>query len=571
MIMWCDCDKSNMEDTRKQLTPSNQSSMTSSEGIITSMSKYFNNPEMSDVTLKLGETRYYAHKFVLGLMSDVFRTMCSQRWDGDHNELEIQECEECVPIFESFLRFLYCGDIEVDITSALPLLMLADKYNVQPLKNKFEQYMNKTVKDGSVTGALRWLSYAQVSGHGVLQNACVDVVVTKMDEVVSSEDFLRLEHDFLVTLLARDDLVVLWEKTIFGAVVRWVTAQYDLSTEQLQSLLCLIRMPMMLPEQLYEIEISTFCQTYKQILTPMLANAHRFRSIATDVHSNSFSDSNFRPRNYTHRLWCYFLTVDTNGETFYENSVGVPCVNHPVLSPPEQYWQIRIRGEKKNPRSSSSNKSTVLPNLGYVFTPTTSMMEKSVPLVMTVTPLRPIKHHVVVDVSLYQVKKEKIVRLLCESSIKFAPEEYFMRIESGDRQNKFGTLQSSSNLIPQQSPPRAGPPKFSPTPMNFAVMFQQSQPMERHEVNLHYNFLSHDLDHPAEVPCFKFNGPLRMTNSVRVAIIFKPRFVTNGNGRDISGSSQILVSTKEVAGASGTSTASIEENGSGTDLGNFPL
>lgn len=40
---------------------------------------------------------------------------------------------------------MYCGEITVDIDSALPLLMLSDKYNVQPLKRGFEQYMDKTV------------------------------------------------------------------------------------------------------------------------------------------------------------------------------------------------------------------------------------------------------------------------------------------------------------------------------------------------------------------------------------------------------------------------------------------
>jgi len=41
--------------------------------------RFYNNEEMSDIVLKLGSQRYYAHRFVLVLMSDVFRTMCSKR------------------------------------------------------------------------------------------------------------------------------------------------------------------------------------------------------------------------------------------------------------------------------------------------------------------------------------------------------------------------------------------------------------------------------------------------------------------------------------------------------------
>ena len=41
--------------------------------------RFYNNEELSDITLKLGTQRYHAHRFVLVLMSDVFRTLCSQR------------------------------------------------------------------------------------------------------------------------------------------------------------------------------------------------------------------------------------------------------------------------------------------------------------------------------------------------------------------------------------------------------------------------------------------------------------------------------------------------------------
>lgn len=493
--------------------------------ILTSMSEHFNNPDMSDLELKVGNQSYYVHKFVLGLMSDVFRTMCSRRWDGDQNVMQVQESEECLPVFEPFLRFFYCGDIEIDVSTALPLLMLADKYNVEPLKEKFEDFMRKTVKDGSVTGALRWFTYAQVSGHSSLQFSCVDVIITKMDEVVASEDFLQLEIGFLVALLGRDDLVVLWEKTIYGSVARWISDHADISNEEVIILLKLVRFSMMLPEQLYEIEMSSFFEKYKDILGPLISDAHRFRSIATEVFDMAmFSEPVFRPRNYTHRLWCHFLTVETNGEAFFQNSIGVRCINHPVLATPEQLWQIRVMGDKRSSKNATGNKPTFLPNLGYVLAPTmTASSAKSIPLVMTITPLRPIKQDIVVDVALYQVKKDRLSKFLCQSSIKFSPEDFFAAIDTNKSPSRKCSIPGSSLL---HSPPAIGRPKFSPSPMNFAVMFQQSQMSEKHEVTLRYNFTTQDFDHPAEIPCFKFNGPTRMTNSVRVAVIFKPRFAS---------------------------------------------
>ena len=47
--------------------------------------KFFNNPLLSDVTLKIGDQAYFAHKFVLIRSSDVFERMFSADWQ-DHNK-----------------------------------------------------------------------------------------------------------------------------------------------------------------------------------------------------------------------------------------------------------------------------------------------------------------------------------------------------------------------------------------------------------------------------------------------------------------------------------------------------
>lgn len=534
------------------------------EEIIGSMSKYFNNSEMSDIVLKIGDRRYYAHKFVLGLTSDVFRTMCSQRWelDGACEELEMRECEECMPVFDRFLEFLYCGTVCVDVDSALPLLMLADKYNIQPLKQSFEQYMSEMVNKGSVTGALRWLSYSQMSGHTVLQNACIEVLITKMDEVMSSHDFLNLEMNFLHTLLARDDLVVLWEQTILDGVEWWIRFHEELLEGQLQMLLSLIRFPMMTPTQLHGVETSELYRLHNDIMKPMISAAHRFRSIAAEVHSEAYMEASFRPRNYTHRLWCHFLTVDMNGEAFFQNSVGVCCLNHPVLSVPDQYWQVKVAGDKRTTRNSTGNKPMMLPNLRYSFSASAGVVDRNIPLTLVVTPLHPIKQDVIVDISLFQVKNDKLVKQLCQSTIKYASLEN-ISIETQENM-KFSTTKSGQSV--QQSSQAGAALKFSPTPMHFSVMFQQSPPPERNEVLLKYSFGIQELDHPPEVPCFKFNGPLRMNNSVRVAIIFKPRFVAKSYEKE-SDKLEVSAASGRAQQESGILNSSLFNESEGTFLG----
>lgn len=57
----------------------------------------------------------------------------------------LQETDDCVPVFHLFLQYLYSGVSRVNIDTALPLLMLADKYNTQSLKMGCEEYMKKKV------------------------------------------------------------------------------------------------------------------------------------------------------------------------------------------------------------------------------------------------------------------------------------------------------------------------------------------------------------------------------------------------------------------------------------------
>uniref|UniRef100_H2ZGJ1 BTB domain-containing protein n=1 Tax=Ciona savignyi TaxID=51511 RepID=H2ZGJ1_CIOSA len=225
--------------------------------IVDSISRFYNSTEMSDIVLKLGNQRFSSHRFVLVLMSDVFRTMCSKRWDNNKvNEIELNENEQCVPVFPRFLHFLYHGTVYVNTSTALPLLMLADKYNVQALKQACEQYVHIQVREGNVGGAIRWLPYLQLCGHLDLENSCIEVIVMEMEFVLKFNDFLLLNLEFLILLLNRNDIVVSSEFSLYKVNVKWLEANSSDNHSNLESLIPLIRYSMMFPEQLIEIEKS---------------------------------------------------------------------------------------------------------------------------------------------------------------------------------------------------------------------------------------------------------------------------------------------------------------------------
>jgi hypothetical protein len=59
-------------------------------------SKFFNNPQLSDIRLRVGTNLYYAHKFILAKSSDVLATLLySRHWTSTQAEIQLEEQDEC--------------------------------------------------------------------------------------------------------------------------------------------------------------------------------------------------------------------------------------------------------------------------------------------------------------------------------------------------------------------------------------------------------------------------------------------------------------------------------------------
>ena len=97
----------------------------------------FNSEYFSDVKLRVGDNSFYGHKFILASASKVFEAMFgnSSPWEESRQqEIRLVEEEACQAVFYDFLRYFYAASIDMSTDKALPLLLLADKYNVQSLR-----------------------------------------------------------------------------------------------------------------------------------------------------------------------------------------------------------------------------------------------------------------------------------------------------------------------------------------------------------------------------------------------------------------------------------------------------
>ncbi|XP_045606447.1 BTB/POZ domain-containing protein 17 isoform X2 [Procambarus clarkii] len=185
---------------------------------------------MSDIVLVVGQREFPAHRLILCASSDVFQVMLmNPRWNESREQrIILQEASECVVVFDLFLRYLYTGRLKVSHATVLPILALADKYNVKDLIDTCVKYMKLHVVSASQQNYLiAWLQYTLTCGHSDIATVCLNHLKWNLEQVAALEDFASCDLDLLTTILAQHDVVVHDEMTLYNIVVSWLHRQEE--------------------------------------------------------------------------------------------------------------------------------------------------------------------------------------------------------------------------------------------------------------------------------------------------------------------------------------------------------
>ncbi|XP_066578672.1 BTB/POZ domain-containing protein 17 [Amia ocellicauda] len=220
------------------------------------LSSLYNSQDLSDLLIMVnGSLSVHCHRLLLAAQSSVFKTMLSsRRWpEAQQQTISLTEEEQCLPYFEDFLRYFYSGALTLSTDNALPVGMLADKYNVVSLKKCCEEFMVKNVATpGKCNRAIQWRQYAKLADLAELKEACDRFIAWNMDTVICSPVWRSIDSAYLCDLLQRSDLVVESEMTLLKAAVDWLDEHPDQCSNMLQH----IRYPMIQASQLFQYNAS---------------------------------------------------------------------------------------------------------------------------------------------------------------------------------------------------------------------------------------------------------------------------------------------------------------------------
>ncbi|XP_072033724.1 BTB/POZ domain-containing protein 17-like [Amphiura filiformis] len=317
------------------------------------LSRYCNNPELSDVTVKVGESTFYCHKFFLASASDVFRTMLTgPQWsDSRSGEIKLEETPECQAVFGDFLQCLYSGQVTVTTTTIMPIFTLADKYNIRQLRSLCERYMTEQIGQGNIKGALEWLSFAETYNLHQLVSHCYSVIRSNLLRIIDSDAWLKLTVDQMCFLLSGSQLVVRDEYTLYKALERWMMKDaHRFGVAQcLRKVTPLVRFAQISSEQILDIEKSEFGQIYQKQLKDFILEGYKFHALS--AMTDMFTADRYMPRLYLSAPHCQVINVHPSS-TVMANAMQV---GYRPKSCGPWYLQVQQNGKSggDSPYSSS--------------------------------------------------------------------------------------------------------------------------------------------------------------------------------------------------------------------------
>ncbi|XP_052816796.1 BTB/POZ domain-containing protein 17-like isoform X2 [Mya arenaria] len=290
------------------------------DDILKRFSKLLQTGELSDLTLKVDGQRFRCHRLLLCASSDVLNTMLTSRlWpEGRSDIVVLREDPECAAVFQHFLEYLYTGQVTLEKHNVLPLLTLADKYNVPSLSRSCLNYMVDACCPATLKYILHWLQYAIICSYKNLEEKCMQFITANFDDAVCLADFHQISRDVLIAFLRQDDLVVSSELHLYSAVKRWFEANIDESSEENDDLFYIvmkyIKFPMIPLKELIRLENDSIASHSKFFLQNIFCALKYHTGTKMDFSEDLLKQlkerERFQPRVYVTETWSTEIIVE---------------------------------------------------------------------------------------------------------------------------------------------------------------------------------------------------------------------------------------------------------------------
>ncbi|CAB4431912.1 unnamed protein product [Rhizophagus irregularis] len=197
------------------------------------LEKLFLSKKDYDVIIKAGEDNdqreIYAHSNILRCQSDYFDTAFSSNWAEKIDGKYFFKKPNILPhIFEIIIRYLYCGQLDLNVKNGpdtLKLLVATEELGLNILSEYIQEFLIKNQKKFLQNDPIGILEVAfQHETYATLRDYGIEAICQEPNILFGTDKIISLPAQILESLLKRDDLV-LDEIEVWNNLIRWAHAQ----------------------------------------------------------------------------------------------------------------------------------------------------------------------------------------------------------------------------------------------------------------------------------------------------------------------------------------------------------
>lgn len=162
--------------------------------------------------------RIPAHKFLLVVLSEVFRAMFNGSWI-EQDEVEIVDAS--AEAFEEFLQFFYRKKATLTMENVAEVMNLGKKYDITECFNICAEYLKRNITLDNICWSYNLAIHLE---HEKLRQLCEIIIGPNAEAVLSSDSFLECNPKTVERILQMDSLKCS-EAEIFKSLLEWIKAQ----------------------------------------------------------------------------------------------------------------------------------------------------------------------------------------------------------------------------------------------------------------------------------------------------------------------------------------------------------
>lgn len=214
--------------------------------ILKSINRLRKEKKLCDITLKVRDREFCAHRVVLSACSDYFSAMFTGDLEESHQSIvELQGLDP--DTMEFLLDFVYTESIQVSVENVQALLPAACLLQLEGVQKACCKFLEQQLDPSNCLGIR---SFAESHGCEELRYAAEKYILKHFVDVVQSEEFFQLSSDNVESLIKCDNLTVPSEEAVFEAVISWIKQDENKRTNCLPKMLQYVRLPLLTPRYL---------------------------------------------------------------------------------------------------------------------------------------------------------------------------------------------------------------------------------------------------------------------------------------------------------------------------------